>query len=647
VPAIWRTRRQPLTCIASVLLAIFAVMAVIAAAGRASAAQSAAGSSYVKYYVVAAAYQDKPENLAEIAGRFLGSTARSQEIFDLNAGVPQGDGGKLTDPAVLHAGWVLVLPWDAVGAGVHYGLPPKAAPVVPKPPPIHPAQAPLPIPPVKPAPAQPPPAPPPPAKAPPAKANPAKAHPAKPAQRPVGACAGTPSSTGNSQDQWAMLRVAPQHAWRYSRGAGVMVAIVDSGVDASVPELAGRVTVGDDIIAGTGRGNTDCLGSGTAMAGILAARSAAAGGAVGMAPDATVMPVRVAPTKAAVSAADQASAIEVAVSAGAKVIALGGYIDPALPAVASAIELAAARGAVVIAAAPSASRTPAASGGAATSPGVIWVGAININGAAAGNYQPGAVDVVAPGVDVTGLGITGTGQFQGSGAQYAVAFAAGEAALVRARYPNLTVAQVVRRIEATADRMGSAVPDATFGWGLIDPGVAVTRVIADEGRGPGPAIALPAPSHGWSSLRTRALMITIVLALVLVVLLALRIRRMVRPAAASNAGAIAAPMFLSTATSTGGPAGGDGFAATTSAPGAGLPVGAHSAAAHSAAAHSSGAHLAGAGPARTGSAGAGPAGAGQASPAGATSAWAGGMEVRRRSRGPDIPAPADPSQIGM
>ena len=110
-PAIWRTRRQPLTGIASVLLAIFAVTAVIAATGRASAAQPVAGSSYVKYYVVAASFQGKPENLAEIAGRFLGGTSRSNEIFQLNAGVQQRDGGKLTDPAVLHAGWVLVLPW--------------------------------------------------------------------------------------------------------------------------------------------------------------------------------------------------------------------------------------------------------------------------------------------------------------------------------------------------------------------------------------------------------------------------------------------------------------------------------------------------------------------------------------------------------
>ena len=109
-----------------------------------------------------------------------------------------------------------------------------------------------------------------------------------------------------------MLRVAPQHAWADSRGAGVMVAVVDSGVDATVPQL-GRVMTGEDVIDGNGRGNTDCLGSGTAMAGIIAATPGSAG-AAGVAPDATIMPVRVAPTRALVSPADQAAAIAAAVS---------------------------------------------------------------------------------------------------------------------------------------------------------------------------------------------------------------------------------------------------------------------------------------------------------------------------------------------
>jgi hypothetical protein len=60
---------------------------------------------FQKYYKVAASYQGGPENLAEIADRFLGGSGRSPEIFDLNAGRRQPDGGALTDPNKLHAGW--------------------------------------------------------------------------------------------------------------------------------------------------------------------------------------------------------------------------------------------------------------------------------------------------------------------------------------------------------------------------------------------------------------------------------------------------------------------------------------------------------------------------------------------------------------
>jgi membrane-anchored mycosin MYCP len=507
VPAIWRMRRRPLTGSKWVLVAIAAVVTVLTAAGPAAAAP-AAGPSNVKYYIVQASFQGQAEDLNEIAARFLGSASRSQQIFDLNVGRPQPSGGELTNPAVVDVGWILILPWDAVGDGVQDGLLPTTAPAVAAPPPAPPAK------PARPKPA------------------PAKSAPV------AGGCAGTPSSTGGSQDQWAMLRVAPQHAWGLSRGAGVMVAVVDSGVDASVPGLAGRVRAGVNVIAGTGGGNSDCLGSGTAMAGIIAGGAAAGGGASGVAPGAVILPVRVAPTDAAVSAADQASAVAVAADRGAKVIALGSFINPAVPGVAAAIKAAARRGVVVVAAAPARSADAGpAYGGAAAPAGTIWVGAIGISGAAAGDDQPGTVDVVAPGADVSSLGMTGTGGFTGSGPQYAVAFVAGEAALVRARYPRLSAAGVVLQIEATADQLGPAAPDATFGWGLIDPGAAVTRVIAHQDAPRRP----PPPASGWSSPRLRALAISIVLALIVLLLLALRIRRIVRPAPLAGAQAATGP----------------------------------------------------------------------------------------------------------
>jgi membrane-anchored mycosin MYCP len=499
-----RRRRWSRGYLGSVIPAV--VVLVLLSAGASAMAATVTGPGYVKYYVVDATYQGTPENLSEIAGRFLGSPIRSNEIFDLNAGTVQLDGGKLTDPAELHAGWALVLPWDAVGTDVQYGLLPTALP---------------------------------PSTTAPSKTVPPTKKPTPPAQAPTvptpttagqGAtgksCAATTPMVGGDQTGWAMLRLAPDHAWTYSRGAGVMVAVVDSGVDASLPELAGHVTVGADIVKGTGRGDTDCLGTGTAMAGIVAARSGSSGGGIGIAPDATVMPVRVASSSPAVSELDQASAIEVAVSAGAKVIALGAYIDPAQPAVGNAIASAAAHGVVVVVGAPAASANGATAAPLSPMLAVLRVGAIGIDGNSSMTYKHGAVDVVAPGIDVASLGISGVGRQQSSGTQYAVAFAAGQAALVRAMYPNLTAAQVVRRIEATADRMGTSAPDAAFGWGLINPGEAVTRDIGDEGRTPSPE---PLAAGGtWSSLRTRALIIAVLLAFLMMIVLVLRVRRMVR-----------------------------------------------------------------------------------------------------------------------
>lgn len=588
--AISRARRRLPAGIVAVLLALLAVMAVAAAAASAVAAQPAAAPGFVKYYIVQSTFDGKAEDLAEIAARFLGSPARSTEIFGLNEGVPQPGGGELTNPAVIDPGWVLVLPWDAVGPGVQYGLrptapaAPAAAPAVPASAPARPASAPV--------------------------RRPSKAAPA---------CAGTSPGTSGSQDDWGMLRVAPQQAWPYSRGAGVTVAIVDSGVDAGAPGLAGRVTASDDI-AGRGQGNTDCLGSGTAMAGIVAGSSAASGGtgaAVGMAPAATIMPVRVASANATVPVPDQVEAIQVAASRGAKVIALGGYIDPAEPAVASAMAAAAGRGAVVVAGAPV--RSPDAgtgSGGAATTPGVILVGAIGIDGTAAADYQPGAVDVVAPGVDVAGQGPTRTGQSAVSGTQYAVAFAAGEAALVRARYPDLTAAQVARRIERSAYRMSHSAPSSTFGWGLIDPAAAVTTAVISQRDGPANTAT---PASASSPARAEALAIAGALALIVVLLLALRIRRMVRPAGSDRPDGPppGPPVPL---------APGDDLAATAS------PPAAEAAAEPSEASPLAGADL---------------AGAGSAHPAASVSPWAAGAGEHDQAGGwagqpPDDPAEWEP-----
>ncbi|MFI7609289.1 S8 family serine peptidase [Micromonospora sp. NPDC049366] len=420
----------------------------------------AQNDAFVKFYAVAAG-QDGPETLAAIAKRLLGTASRAEEIYQLNVGRRQPDGQALTESRQLRAGWSLILPWDAVGDGVRVGPLPSEAPAGGT------------------GPGSPPPPPP----------------PAPPRTGPSsGPCANSLPTRADAG--WAQQRMTPDQAWGRTRGDGVLVAVVDSGVDAATVGLRGRVAVGADIPAGSGRGDIDCLGSGTAMASIIAAgvpgsdaRSAERGNpVVGMAPEAMILPLRVVGETAQSTAADAATAIQVAVSAGARVIALGAFVDLSDAAVAQAARQALEHDVVLVAPAPAAtdgSTSPSARSGPE---GLLRVGGFGPEGQPAAGYQPSGVDVAAPGIDVAAVGANGSGMRSGSGTQYAVAFVAGAAALVRSAYPDLTAAQVVNRIKATADHTGGADPDPVTGWGMVNANAAVTTALAAEAR--------PAPQEG-------------------------------------------------------------------------------------------------------------------------------------------------------
>ncbi|RKN34138.1 S8 family serine peptidase [Micromonospora musae] len=438
----------------------------------------AQNGAFVKYYTVAAG-ADGAESLAAIAGRLLGAANRAEELYRLNVGRRQADGQSLTDSRQLRAGWTLILPWDAVGDGVRIGP-------LPTQPSSGPDQAP-PVPPVQPP-------------KPPAKPGGGTRLPAS------SQCANSvPSRPGSG---WAQERMAPDQAWGRTRGAGVLVAVVDSGVDAGLPELSGRVAVGADIPSGSGRGDVDCLGSGTAMASIIGARpaetppaGAAAAPVVGVAPEATILPLRVVGDVPQSKPADAATAIEVAVSAGARVVALGAFVDLADPAVAEAIGRASEHDVVVVAPAATgtaASPSPAAGDGPEA---LLRVGGVGPEGQPAANYQPSGADVIAPGIDVASLGAGGSGVRASSGSQYAVAFVAGTATLVRSAFPNLSAAQVTHRIKTTADRAGRPDADPATGWGMIDPNAAVVTTLAEE--------APPAPDDAGGSGALRILVIAL------------------------------------------------------------------------------------------------------------------------------------------
>nr|BFE59542.1 hypothetical protein GCM10020063_040680 [Dactylosporangium thailandense] len=463
------------------------VVAVCLTGIGAPAAAWAAESGYVKFYTVAKSYDGAAENLTEIASRFLGDGRRAEEIFTLNVGRPQPAGASLADPAQLRAGWYLVLPWDAVGNGVAYGLLPAAAPAS--------APATTAAPPATMAP----PAPrstatgSAPAGVPDTGRRPSPASPAPASSAPVGTAAPVGCATAApaaTADAWAQNTVAADKAWPRSRGKGQVVAVVDSGVNGRVARLSGHVNTGADVSSASGRGDNDCLGTGTAIAGLIVAQADQSGSGAGVAPDAVVLPIRVVGSTPRADPSRQVAAIKAAVSGNAGVIALGQYIDLADRDVVAAITDALGHDVLVIVEAPPA--VPAsASTNVFTTQGpelpaddaLIRVGGIGADGKQPLAYRPGAVDVVAPAVGVEAVAMGG-GTAQVTGTHLAVAFVAGVAALVRAAGPGLDAKQAGRIVRTSSAKVGDGkVPDRAFGYGMVNAAAAVGAV-PDANAGP-------------------------------------------------------------------------------------------------------------------------------------------------------------------
>lgn len=97
--------------------------------------------------------------------------------------------------------------------------------------------------------------------------------------------------------QWALEAMHTQEAWQTTKGKGITVAVLDTGVDDEHPDLEGNVLTGKDMVGfGAGRGDRPWARHGTAMAGIIAGHGHGAGdadGVMGIAPEAKILPVRV------------------------------------------------------------------------------------------------------------------------------------------------------------------------------------------------------------------------------------------------------------------------------------------------------------------------------------------------------------------
>jgi membrane-anchored mycosin MYCP len=355
---------------------------------------------------------------------------------------------------------------------------------------------------------------------------------------------------------WANTYLGVSEAQKFATGAGVTVAVIDTGVDAS-PRVPAEP--GGDFVVKDGDGLSDCDSHGTLTASIIAGRPAPTDGFIGVAPDARLISVRQTSeafepkdsqvdqndpdaTPAAGSVRSLARAVVHAANLGAGVIniseaacfrvkkpvdesTLGGALNYAVN----------VKGAVIIVAAgntggdcaqnpppdPSLPADPRGWQGVQTivtpawyAPLVLAVGGVGQNGAPSPFSMHGPwVGVAAPAENMIALGPTGEpvdslpgkdGPVPIAGTSFAAAYVSGLAALLREKFPDLTPAQIINRITASARHPGGNFDDAV-GAGIID---AVAALTWDIPSGPSTATApyavkpiqppmpVPGPDHG-------------------------------------------------------------------------------------------------------------------------------------------------------
>ncbi|MEU8400769.1 S8 family serine peptidase [Nonomuraea sp. NPDC048892] len=315
--------------------------------------------------------------------------------------------------------------------------------------------------------------------------------------------------------QWQLGTLRLPEAWRVSKGAGVVVAVLDTGVNANHPDLRGAVMQGPDL---TGTGDVPWGPHGTAMASLIAGRGHGDGsGIIGVAPAAKVLSVRVTLENGDPRRGRQlsgwrdalAKGIRYAADHGADVISMslggGSGAWEGYAAEEEAVQHAISKGAVLVASSGNDGAAANRKNFPAAYPGVIAVGAVDrrMRVARFSNKQD-YVSVVAPGTQIV-TADAGTSYVVGDGTSSAAAMVAGIAALIRSAHPGMSPYHVRRAIELGTGRQPSGGYSPAYGHGVVDAllalrmadrlAVPVTALAAGPGPyfgdGPVPATRVP------------------------------------------------------------------------------------------------------------------------------------------------------------
>jgi len=283
-------------------------------------------------------------------------------------------------------------------------------------------------------------------------------------------------------DQWYLKSLRISQAQSITKGSGVTVAVVDSG-SYPHPDVKRNLLAGISVMPGADKnGHNDSDGHGTGMAAIIGAHGKnGQDGVLGIAPAARILPVKFTDSDKSAPADLMGKGVEWAAAHGATIINVSAETGPAfslIGAVTAAIEKD-----IVIVAGVGNTRTQSIISYPAAIDGVLVVGATDRNGKHASlSVTDPKVEICAPGVDIT-TARPKSGYADIDGTSASTAIVSGAAALVRAKFPDLSGPEVIHRLTATADDVGPPGRDSQCGFGELNIVKALTADVAPLGGG--------------------------------------------------------------------------------------------------------------------------------------------------------------------
>lgn len=299
-------------------------------------------------------------------------------------------------------------------------------------------------------------------------------------------------------DEYWLDDYGVRDAWRASRGEGVRIAVIDTGVDGTHPDLEGAVAGGTDVSGIGSADGQEPLGAdpdhGTMVASVAAGRGHGPGdaeGIIGVAPEAEILAVSTAlgTSEPGVRSTDEQipDAVRWAVDHDADVINMSvGSPQQSWPeSWDSAFAYAQEKDVLIVAAAGNRGNGLVQVGAPATIPSVLTVGGVDRDGQAGWESSSQGISIAVAGPAEELVGATpGDGYASWTGTSAAAPIVAGTAALIRAEHPELSADEVAHRITASAQDAGEPGKDPLYGYGILDVQKAVSGDVPEMGASP-------------------------------------------------------------------------------------------------------------------------------------------------------------------